>query len=165
VADLSKGTKGGIAELKAAAWLSERGYEVFRNVTQDGPADLVAWNTDTGEALFVDVKSASVQVMKAGKVVRRAGSTQTVNGAVYTLRQDQILKDDCYTLGYGRLTEKQRKLGVRLLLVLDDYIGWEEDHPAKMLDKLVKAHYIAKKQAKSSENSTILLDQGTDGLR
>jgi len=46
---------GARSELIAATWLLDRGYEVFRNVSQHGAADLVAWNgTDT---LFVDVKT------------------------------------------------------------------------------------------------------------
>jgi Holliday junction resolvase-like predicted endonuclease len=148
MADLSKGTKGGIAELKAAAWLSERGYEVFRNVTQDGPADLVAWDTKSGETLFVDVKMARVNVIPAGYVLRRKNRPN-----------DFVYRSDSYFLSFNRLSDKQKALGVRLLLVLDDFIGWDGEHPMQMLDGLVQSHYANKKAAKSSDNSTILLDQ------
>lgn len=48
--------KCAVGELAAACWLLEQGYEVFRNVSQHGPADLVAWNVATGRTFLIDVK-------------------------------------------------------------------------------------------------------------
>lgn len=48
--------KGAIAELIAAQYLYERDCEVFRNISQSGPADLVAWHLPTGAKVLVDVK-------------------------------------------------------------------------------------------------------------
>lgn len=45
---------GSYAEMLAAAWLLERGYEVFRNVSDRGPIDLVV--VKDGQTTFVDVK-------------------------------------------------------------------------------------------------------------
>ena len=66
--------RGAYSELIASTYLLSLGYEVFRNVSQHGPADLVAWNPKTNETIFIDVKSGhkyrktdgstSIQVLK-----------------------------------------------------------------------------------------------------
>jgi hypothetical protein len=48
--------RGAHAELRAAAWLLEQGYEVFRNVSGHGKIDLVA--VKDGEVRFFDVKAS-----------------------------------------------------------------------------------------------------------
>src|SRR5215831_6430735 len=58
--------KGSLAELIACAWLLKTGYEVFRNVSQHGVADVVAWRR--GEApILIDVRKLTYQVAKDGK--------------------------------------------------------------------------------------------------
>jgi Holliday junction resolvase-like predicted endonuclease len=47
---------GDRVELLAAAWLLGKGYEVFMNVSANGPADLVIWDQE-GAIVLVDVKS------------------------------------------------------------------------------------------------------------
>lgn len=54
--------KGAMNEMLASGFLLARGYDVFRNVSSQGPADLVAVNWDTGERLNIDVKSAAFSV-------------------------------------------------------------------------------------------------------
>lgn len=49
--------KGAASELTAAAWLLGKGYDVFRNVSPIGMADLIAVKFETGELLRVDVKT------------------------------------------------------------------------------------------------------------
>jgi len=49
--------RGALAEIKAVAFLLERGYEVFRNVSAHGPADLVAYDPVDGRILLIDVKT------------------------------------------------------------------------------------------------------------
>jgi len=39
-----------------AHYLKE-GYEVFRNVSDNGPADLIIWRPETGELHIVDIKT------------------------------------------------------------------------------------------------------------
>jgi hypothetical protein len=51
--------KGAQGELIASAWLLGLGYEVFRNVSASGPADLIAWEQDTGVTHFIDVKTVA----------------------------------------------------------------------------------------------------------
>lgn len=54
---LNSAKKGAMNELKAAAWLVEQGYDVYRAVSPDAPFDLVAFD---GEELFaVEVKTMS----------------------------------------------------------------------------------------------------------
>lgn len=49
--------RGAAGELAACAWLLERGFEVFRNVSSAGPADLVAWHVESGSVYLIDVKA------------------------------------------------------------------------------------------------------------
>jgi hypothetical protein len=51
-------------ELFVCQRLLENGYEVFRNISQHGPADLIAWNPDTSESLKIDVKTFNQPVLK-----------------------------------------------------------------------------------------------------
>jgi Holliday junction resolvase-like predicted endonuclease len=149
-------------ELRAAAWLMDQGYEVFRNVSPVGPGDLIAWDIKNGVFIPVDVKTASVTKYPAGTIKTNRAGRITRTGKVYQVWEEQATKTDTYKLNHNTLSPQQKDLGVRLLLVADDFIGWADDHPLKMLDGLVQAHYQAKKQAKSADNSTILLDQGMD---
>jgi len=52
-----KNARGAAAELIACAWLIGLGYEVFRNVSASGPADMMVWDPETGEKHIIDVKS------------------------------------------------------------------------------------------------------------
>jgi Holliday junction resolvase-like predicted endonuclease len=58
--------KGSLAELQACAWLLKEGYEVFRNVSQHGVADLIAWRPD-GLPILVEVRTATLRVAVDGK--------------------------------------------------------------------------------------------------
>lgn len=48
---------GAKSELIACAWLLSEGYEVFRNVSQHGPVDIIAMKN--GVTYFFDVKTAT----------------------------------------------------------------------------------------------------------
>lgn len=49
--------KGALAEIKAIAWLIEQGYEVYRNISPEGPFDLIAIKPK--ETVYIDVKTVS----------------------------------------------------------------------------------------------------------
>ena len=53
----TKGKRGDISELEVSAYYLREGWEVFRNVSANGPADIVIWNPDTNEVKFIDVKT------------------------------------------------------------------------------------------------------------
>lgn len=55
---VSPSVKGAIGEHQATAWLLASGYDVFRNVSPAGRADLLAVNWATNETIRVDVKSS-----------------------------------------------------------------------------------------------------------
>jgi Holliday junction resolvase-like predicted endonuclease len=58
--------KGALAELQACAWLLRHGYEVFRNISQCGVADLIAWKP--GEPpILIDVRKVHYTVASDGK--------------------------------------------------------------------------------------------------
>lgn len=56
--------RGCHSELLAVLWLLEQGWEVFRNVSQHGPADLTVWNPTTAEIRLVDVKTVHTKRYK-----------------------------------------------------------------------------------------------------
>lgn len=49
--------KGAASELLACAWLLNKGYEVYRNVSQHGFCDIVAYDSLKEELMFIDVKT------------------------------------------------------------------------------------------------------------
>lgn len=55
--DLKCAKMGALSELAAASILLESDWEVFRNETATGPADLVVWNRCRGIMRLVDVKT------------------------------------------------------------------------------------------------------------
>jgi Holliday junction resolvase-like predicted endonuclease len=69
--------RGAYNELIAVAWLLTEGYEVFRNVSSHGCADLVVWRGE--DVRFVDVKASTRtqngewQVPKRKSEARRRG--------------------------------------------------------------------------------------------
>lgn len=71
--------KGANSELIASVYLLNEGYEVFRNVSAHGPADLVAWNPETNETLYIDVKTATRYIRQDGSS-NLAYSKSTVEG-------------------------------------------------------------------------------------
>ncbi len=82
---------GDIAELRACVWLSEEGYEVFRNISASGPVDIVA--VKDGEVLLIDVKVVTFYDRGSGSV--HAGRAGKLEGVDITLlywdkRRDQF---------------------------------------------------------------------------
>ena len=69
--------KGSLAELLACAWLLKQGYEVFRNVSQHGKADLIIWRGN-GLPQLVEVRTAVIRPTRDGKhcTVPRASKTR-----------------------------------------------------------------------------------------
>lgn len=59
--------KGTINELLAATKFVEAGFEVFHNISPNGPADLVVW--DLNNTYLIDVKTLQSYSTKAEKVV------------------------------------------------------------------------------------------------
>ena len=50
--------KGAKLELEACAWFLAKGYEVFRNVSPVGKADIVVWKKGD-DPILIDVKSGN----------------------------------------------------------------------------------------------------------
>jgi Holliday junction resolvase-like predicted endonuclease len=55
VYELQTSLKGAALELEACAWLIKQGYEVFRNVSPVGKADIIIWKQGEVPTL-IDVK-------------------------------------------------------------------------------------------------------------
>jgi hypothetical protein len=56
--DVPRKHLGAHTELRAVSWLLEQGYEVFRNVSPSGPADIIVFREDEAPRL-IDVKTMS----------------------------------------------------------------------------------------------------------
>ena len=88
--------RGPYSELLACAWLLERGFEVFRNTSDRGLVDLIALKDKA--VTFIDVKTA----------------------------QTTINKFKHFAVSGPKLSEQQKKLGVRALFVtLDGLCDWD----------------------------------------
>ncbi|KKL09795.1 hypothetical protein LCGC14_2562270 [marine sediment metagenome] len=61
---VGKKFRGGYSELIASAWLLEHGFEVFRNLCDRGPVDLIALKDERVE--LIDVKTVQIRVSKRG---------------------------------------------------------------------------------------------------
>lgn len=88
--------RGDWAELIACAWLMERGYQVFRNVSSRGPIDLVAMKGV--ETLYIDVKNVAIDMLTSREKIGEARARK------------------------GRLSDDQQAAGIRLLYVSPDGI-------------------------------------------
>ena len=66
-----KHIKGDQAELIAKEFFIKKGYYVFNNISQHGPADMVVLDND-GYTLLIDVKAVSLREKNGWKVNRSA---------------------------------------------------------------------------------------------
>ena len=64
-----KHIKGDRAELIAAEFFIEKGFYVFRNISQHGPADLTVLDSE-GNVILIDVKAVSLREKNGWKVNR-----------------------------------------------------------------------------------------------
>ena len=81
--------KGAHSELIASAYFLSDGAEVFRNVSQHGPADLVVWYPETNETIFVDVKTARPFVKTDGSVSYNFDKTAIKEGICVLVVNDR----------------------------------------------------------------------------
>ena len=66
---MSNNRIGAASELIAAAWLMEMGYEVFRNLSPSGPADLIAWKPTEESKYLIDVKTVNKPYTRTDGIV------------------------------------------------------------------------------------------------
>lgn len=96
---VTRGHRGALSELRACAWLVENGYDVFRNISFCGAIDIVAVKIEE------DGRKETVFVdVKSGSVSEKTGNVAAVP-----------------------LSDSQKKLGVRRLIVTRKWIGWDSD--------------------------------------
>lgn len=94
---VSPGTKGAISEHLATAWLLARGYDVFRNVSPNGRADLLAVDWVANKTIRVDVKSEgfTLDPSKGGKMGETARRRADEN-SIFDIRYLVVGNDgDC----------------------------------------------------------------------
>jgi len=76
---LGSGAKGAISEHIATAWLLSQGFDVFRNVSPNGRADLLALDWVTDKTIRVDVKSAGFSLTQDSPRAAKARGTHALN--------------------------------------------------------------------------------------
>ena len=74
-----KHIKGDQAELIAQEFFIKKGYYVFNNISQHGPADMVVLDND-GNVLLIDVKAVSLREKNGWKVNRTPTKEQAKLG-------------------------------------------------------------------------------------
>jgi hypothetical protein len=62
----SEKRKGDISEIQVCYHLMKKGYEVFRNISCVGFADVVIIHNKTKEKMFIDIKTPTVYTTKDG---------------------------------------------------------------------------------------------------
>ena len=85
--------KGTASEFAVSKYFTEKGYYIFTSITSSSsPIDLIAINPDTGDTLYIDVKTFSTRLTgkQKGTIINRA------------------------------LTKEQKKLGVKIIYCYDD---------------------------------------------
>ena len=87
MADKSPKRIGDVTELELCHHFLNEGYEVFRNLSSTGPVDIVTLDTETGEVVLYDSKTANPRRNKNG--------------------------DDVVSI--GGMNDLQRRLGVKLV--------------------------------------------------
>lgn len=65
---MDKKHRGAEAELIACQHLLNAGFEVFRNISAHGLADLIAWSPVTGDVIIYDVKTVNTYKTKTGEL-------------------------------------------------------------------------------------------------
>tara|TARA_R100001443_G_scaffold45291_1_gene58313 strand:+ start:59 stop:403 length:345 start_codon:yes stop_codon:yes gene_type:complete len=75
----SKHIKGDQAELIAQEYFIKKGYGVFKNISAQGPVDMVILDND-GYTLLIDVKAISLRAKNGWKVNRVPSKEQEILG-------------------------------------------------------------------------------------
>lgn len=92
---VSPGSKGAISEHLATAWLLAKGYDVFRNVSPNGRADLLAVDWVNDETIRVDVKSDGFDLCGTGAISAASRETAERNKG-FSIKYLIVKKDgDC----------------------------------------------------------------------
>ena len=103
----SEKRKGDISEVQVCYLLLEQGYEVFRNISCVGFADIVAIHTETKEKLLIDVKTPTVYTTKDGTTKFRTNK----------LSDSQVELDMKVACAYeGKLYIQDGKKGIERLI-------------------------------------------------
>lgn len=89
--------RGSLAELQAAAWLLQQGFEVFRNVSQHGGHDLAVYDPSSGKTELVDVTTGhwkTFPTLGATKVAFPATKLRTAQRVLIVVGGSLFLWDD-----------------------------------------------------------------------
>lgn len=88
-----KSKVGDITELEVSAYFLKKGYEVFRNVSSSGPADLVIWNPNDNSIHLIDTKTYHYNPENVESYVKNTQKDNGVKIVPYNL-SEQIVYDE-----------------------------------------------------------------------
>ena len=101
--------EGDFAETDSILWLWKKGYEVFKNASCTGLADLVAYKNN--EIILIDVKTASFQRHKkeGNNLTKNGGRTKQQKEAEVRLLQYDPFSRDCRFIKHRGLKDLNEK--------------------------------------------------------
>lgn len=85
---------GAMCELIASAWLLKNGYEVFKNVSPTGKADLIALKN--GNTILIDVTKSNKYYHKDGKISFSRNSIKEKKCNKLNIKVLYVSEDDCF---------------------------------------------------------------------
>lgn len=91
---------GACSELLACAWLLTVGFEVHRNVSQHGAADLIAVDPETRETFQIDVKTVTPRRLPSGYIsacFNKPNALHHEQGIIFLY----VVKGECYIADYA----------------------------------------------------------------
>ena len=84
---------GDISEIEMTAYYLRKGYEVFRNVSCNGPADLVVWNPEDNTIHLIDIKTYSHNPINIEKYIQNTEKNNNVKIVPYNLMEREVYRE------------------------------------------------------------------------
>jgi hypothetical protein len=84
---------GDISEIEMTAYYLRMGYEVFRNVSCNGPADLVVWNPEDNTIHLIDIKTYGQNPANIEKYIKNTEKDNNVKIVPYNLMERKVYRE------------------------------------------------------------------------
>lgn len=84
---------GDISEIEMTAYYLRKGYEVFRNVSCNGPADLVLWNPEDNTIHLIDIKTYSSNPDNVKNYIENNEKNNSVKIVPYNLTEREVYRE------------------------------------------------------------------------
>jgi predicted nucleic acid-binding Zn ribbon protein len=91
--NISASRIGDISELEVTAYYLKEGYEVFRNVSSIGPADIVVWNPEDNTMHLIDIKTYSSNPGNVENFIKKTEKDNGVKVVPYDIMEKQVYRE------------------------------------------------------------------------